>query len=460
MKSKWITVIVLLAAFACPGNAAIQTKTITRTEDPVIMECKDFQPLLGSTPDSFSLVALSGGQWSPVPFQIDQKKPDGSYAFTNGPEKSADPDPNLDANDELVFMAMDVGDRCGECRMPEGAGAGVEIEVTDPKDGAKGWAYLFRFAGKAPRSDKDYVRLEFDRQKGRTRVITDRSVVEKQSDRSTPDFLARRNPDGSLGPNLVDKFKIRESVDVPLLNQTYDLKLEERIIAHELAWIDGAVRVLILNRFELAVTTYITVEAPSTSVTSYCRNQSISPITYSQPKVSGVTAAIMAIADKLTANDRMDVYMDFRPVIYGSHFFCASHPESDDVVVDGKMSEAEKSLSQVKPGDWIAAESPQGTVVLRMILPPQLKNVKTTLYYEDDKDLADPPENAPGVHAIGYSMYSFGDAFKNEDDVNKVKGMVIQVYTYYKADPGEKGVMDLLDILDHPLAVTAGTISM
>ena len=33
----------------------------------------------------------------------------------------------------------------------------VEIAISDPVDGTSGWAYLFAFADKAPRSSADYV---------------------------------------------------------------------------------------------------------------------------------------------------------------------------------------------------------------------------------------------------------------------------------------------------------------
>ena len=125
----------LVALILVPPGLRAEHKTITRVDDPVVVESSDFDVLFGAPIENLALMALRRDSWEPVPFQIDQKKPDGTYAFTHGPEASKDPDPNLDANDDLVFMVKDTGDRAGTDQMPEKAGAAIELTITDPKNG-------------------------------------------------------------------------------------------------------------------------------------------------------------------------------------------------------------------------------------------------------------------------------------------------------------------------------------
>jgi hypothetical protein len=56
----------------------------------------------------------------------------------------------FDHNDLLVFIARDLGDRDLEVEKALKATGGDEIEVTDPVNGAKGWAYLADYAASPP----------------------------------------------------------------------------------------------------------------------------------------------------------------------------------------------------------------------------------------------------------------------------------------------------------------------
>ncbi len=441
--------------FSNPVSA--ETKTITRVDDPIVIECRDFAPLFGAPIESLSLMTLNGGTWSPVPFQIDEKKPDGEYAFTAGPMSSNDPDSNLDANDELVFMIKDIGGSSEAEAPPEGALAGVEIEITDPKDGKKGWAYLFRFPGKAPRSGIDYVSIdEKALEKNRDRIVTEHFVTEKNVDKCYPDFMARINPDGGMGPDLLDRFKIREVIMVPSLNLSWAFDLEEMITVKNLAWIDGPVRVMYLTKNNVQVTTFITVEAPSYTTSTYYLNQSITPIVYEQPRVSGIQAFITSAMMKIIPDDRMDAYIDFTPAVYGARFFSSAHPIREDVVADGRMSETEKALDLEARTDWVAAQSKYGGVVFRGILPDIFDDTPPRLLYVDDKDRNDPPESDQGMCAIGYSLHRISKKFSDPD---KATGMVIRLYVYSKPDLKEENVPEILDILDHPVQVDISRIS-
>lgn len=80
----------------------------------------------------------------------------------------ADPDPNLDADDEVVFMVADGGGKArpDDHSSPAGVvpGSGVAVQFDDPNaTDARGWVYLFRSAGSLdPSAGQDYVDYDFD----------------------------------------------------------------------------------------------------------------------------------------------------------------------------------------------------------------------------------------------------------------------------------------------------------
>lgn len=156
-----------------------------RTDDPVVLEGADVPGLIGISPDR--LVAFRwAGTWQQVPVQVDQRKVMSLktlYPNSNGYISSrqpgqfelyadpntragADPDPLIDANDELVAMAFDAGTEAGpSAAEPAGvvAGSGRRIEVFDPVTGDLGYLYLFQSTGTLnPSAGLSYVDYDFN----------------------------------------------------------------------------------------------------------------------------------------------------------------------------------------------------------------------------------------------------------------------------------------------------------
>jgi hypothetical protein len=79
----------------------------------------------------------------------------------------ADTDPNVDADDEIVFMVADGGGKArpDDRSSPAGvvAGSGVAVQFDDPLGAdQRGWVYLFRSAGGLdPAAGQDYVDYDF-----------------------------------------------------------------------------------------------------------------------------------------------------------------------------------------------------------------------------------------------------------------------------------------------------------
>lgn len=126
---------------------------VSRIHEPAIIT-GDQLPLFSSAAlgDLF-VYAYTGAAWQQVPFQIDEVDAGGTYTVENG---------LLDANDELVFMVMDLGDQAADSEWiadTEAQGyVRYEIQASDPlSPGQQGWVYLYRSSTLAPALPADYV---------------------------------------------------------------------------------------------------------------------------------------------------------------------------------------------------------------------------------------------------------------------------------------------------------------
>jgi hypothetical protein len=429
-----------VASCLLPNTAFAGTKSITRVDDPIVIECKDFESLFKTPVHRLALMARRGESWAPIPFQIDQKKPDGGYAFTSGPEASVDPDPNLDGNDELVFMVKDTGDSAGsgdDGARPKGAGSGVEIEIIDPKNHARGWAYMFRFPGKAPRSDADYIRVEIDRAKQYRKVISYEYVMGGPLDRVYPDMIAAYElPSGKPGLDVLDRLKMRgEAIIIGDIRIPFEFG--DMVKAEDMGYIDGPVRVLHLADGYLEFAGFIRVSGQGRSLISYYVNHMIWPMVMEVP---------MDTISGLIKDLRFHGFLDFNSDVYGSHPFSAANPYNHDVVLDGRMSEAEKNLDRKTEVFWIAGFGPQGAMLNRMFMVPDQPHIKQVTYFLDDETKNDPPEQFPGVTGVGYEIQGFSEELGQPASVS-------YQYYYYMGKLKPEEVDRILDILDHPVTV-------
>lgn len=435
-----------------PLELQAEEKTLQRPDDPVVVEGKNLKPLAGGSLDQLALMAFNDGSWTPIPFQIDQKKPDGSYAFTMGPEASADPNPDLDANDELVFMARDTGDRAEDGMLPQGADAGMEIEVNDPKNGNRGWAYLAAFSSPAPRSKKDYIRLERDHDQKQIRFLSDEFMIGLPEGQTFPTDFAMVNPDGSVSPDLLDQVKIPLEIIVPVIKVRFDFRVDRLIKSENKAWIDGPIRVLNLNEGYLHISKQIRFKMGGAMISRIYTNSMEFPLRIEPPEESG--GPLSSIPIKMIPEINEYVILDHTSNVYGARFFSQIQPEQDGLVFNGQMSDTEKNLDRETPCYWTALYSPdEGGVLTRIsITPPSgTKGFIPRTYFKDDKNMEDPPEEEPGMSGMGFSLYQVDQAVAQMAETNTA--VVFNVTIYFKSDFDPKCVRDILDIHDHPLEV-------
>jgi hypothetical protein len=180
---------VVLAA-GLSSCASAPTSTLARPADPVVLTGASV-PSLASAPANRLVAFRAGanGGWTQIPVQVDERLtttvaaiygwPAGTKAWLYptsldvpvnvyadpGTFVGADPDPSLDGDDEIAFMARDAGLQATDVTTaPAGTvGKGVEVAVKDPLDPA-GAGFVYLFAGNGtldPGAGAHYVSYDF-----------------------------------------------------------------------------------------------------------------------------------------------------------------------------------------------------------------------------------------------------------------------------------------------------------
>jgi hypothetical protein len=124
----------------------------SRQQEPVILTGGQLPLVLGAPLDELYAYAYDGDAWAQIPFQIDEVDASGVYTVENG---------LLDENDELVFMAMDLGVQADPLTWIEDADSRnysrYQVGVANPLNLAEqGWVYVYRSTTLAP-GFADYV---------------------------------------------------------------------------------------------------------------------------------------------------------------------------------------------------------------------------------------------------------------------------------------------------------------
>jgi hypothetical protein len=170
-----------LALLAAAGMALGATGcTLNRPGDPVVLTGTQLPAL--SSVAAGDVVAFRWLQsWDQVPVQVDQRKSvdfgtvynGAALGFTTsvyadpGTFTGADSNGNVDSDDEVAFMAKDVGlEAPGDATDPAGvvAGSGVKVKVRSTLGGntKDGWIYLFKRSGSlSPGAGESYVSYDF-----------------------------------------------------------------------------------------------------------------------------------------------------------------------------------------------------------------------------------------------------------------------------------------------------------
>ncbi len=426
-----------------PSAAA---KSITRIFDPVIMEGRLFPELMGKKIEKLRLFAFLDAEFKPIPFQIDEKLPDGSYVLPNlvpGVRAGKDVTTNdedqglFDENDDLIFLVKDIGDRAVRSLWREGYDKGMEIVITDPLTGGKGYAYLLHFDLPPPPSEVDYVKLHIGEK--RITVEASRYTMGGPVNATYFDYGSRIGADGKKGPDILDRAeKVRAKAKMRFLRIGFIYATDVVTKSYPLAWKDGPVRVI--TRAKHATDLKIIKFKMSGYAESYFYfNYLIRPTILELPISMG----------KFLSSFDLYGAIDFTEAIYGAKVYDAVNTRG--TVLDGKMSEAEKALITDVDHGWVLGIHPtMGAMLTRLFFPPEwLKHVKRGSYIVDDETINEEPEDNPGQIKVGYYLGNFVKCL--------TKGRHVYYEHFYFPEKLKWGEQDkILNIVDNPVKTGTG----
>jgi hypothetical protein len=134
------------------GEASQTAVAWSRTLEPVVIEGSQFPLFTNVRISNLWAYTKMNGFWVQIPLQIDEVTLLGDYATENG---------RLDSNDELVFMAMDLGQKAsaGDWIWNDASRdyPRYEIKVTNPLNPTEiGYVYIYR-SNTVTASHEDYV---------------------------------------------------------------------------------------------------------------------------------------------------------------------------------------------------------------------------------------------------------------------------------------------------------------
>jgi hypothetical protein len=424
---------------------------LNRPAEPVVLTGAAVPALVGVSPGD--VVAFRwDGAWAQIPVQVDERavidlnQPFGSYTCTGSQYcfglpspgllalqytdpttyAGADPTPTFDADDEIVFMAKDMGDLPDPFVEPPGvvAGSGVGVHATDPLDGGEGWVYLFRQTGGLdPGAGVTYVHYDFQLLSGPYLATYQRAGGPNPEDSSaTSGFYTRHFADRWLDDALAITAGGATGVDVldrRMVNVFGCVRSEDTFDAGEGCFVantSGPVR---------AIRSYMGANSgPHTQRLHlfYERREDVQ----TSVRVHSIPGALF--------------FVDYSPAATGMVYRNDNNPAG--VTIDGVPD-------TVTPGSftWETVDGPQGGLTMLTVVDSNIPGLNYTSSYADQSGAAQCTGDSSTYGASGLWLTGTLPA----TDVPPYQLTVTQV-TYFEA-PGDADGPARRAQLDNPLSV-------
>ncbi len=373
---------IVFSYLALPIKVQAQEAGLSRNLEPVVLRGDMLPGLTGIQVSEVFVYAYdgTGGSWSQIPFQIDEvgSNGQGSASFF-----IAD-DGLWDEDDELVFMAMDAGDRADSVWIDDLSSQAFdryEIEVLNPLAAEeRAWVYVYRsttltfdagvadyvdwFASQTDSPGEDLVRSRFyEMQHARNGFPKDLSITAEG---------------GGSGQDLIDLLKLRALLDLPF--PFSDIPITEnqiQFIAAEndsVRILDGRIRVIREIEASLVPAAFIGPLAFSTPPLFYYPYSHAFDIEIPElPEVAGLSLSINS--------GRLSI--DLNANAAGMTFVSANNP-APGFPVDGAPDSPVLTIDNVLPdGNWIFIGGQQGTIVHLFPISTAVGGARA-LYYRDN----------------------------------------------------------------------------
>lgn len=369
------------ATHAVPSPVAAATRSLARFHDPVVVPTALLAPLPDRLTARLRLYRMQQGALRPTPFQFDARDPNGDIALS-------DADFVADSDDELVFMADDTGDRATATDLPRGADAALELEVTDPRDGGRGWAYLVHFDDPPPlEPDEPYVTFDPSGLRARS------AFYEAEYADGHNFFTALRvSPSGGgTGENLLRQTSMRGEPRFRLLLADLQLHFDERSTRVRVDGIrTGPVRAV--RRVRLAIELGPFPELPNGTAHTYHYRT-----TFDTPSRVSVPWLVL----KALRGFRFENLVVFNPHVLPLRYWDGANPQGIDLPTPG-----ERRVEAERDHDWWVASGAAGTFMQTLEVPQTWTSwgiARGTVLHQGGEAA---PGAAPGADrwAAGYSL--------------------------------------------------------
>ncbi len=225
----------LLATF----NLAAQIRDLERPFEPVVITGEQISEYSGVSVDAIFVAAYNSasGAWQIIPFQIDERDTSGSLLV---PDVNA----GLDADDEIVFMAKDAGDRAPKSWLDNSESENfqrIEIAVIDAADMDKtAWIYVYHIPENQPDlNPTDYVTYLPNTTEPAADSIAGKTYKIANALNGLPNFLAIPPEAGGAGLDILEKQEVSIGSSIGFsLNET------NNFISDSVSIKDGNIRVI------------------------------------------------------------------------------------------------------------------------------------------------------------------------------------------------------------------------
>lgn len=422
----------------------IEPKTLKRTIDPVIVTGEELPRLVGREPADFAVVVwdAEAAVFATIPYQFDERRPNGKFVFNIGPDVEPDRDGGLfDENDELVFMAVDTGPRAPALARSALPPSSIELKVLDPVGGGKAWAYVVPKSFSPGASPRDYADLNADK----LEIVAENYIYRYcQAAPITFDYLAIRHR-GRTPQNIVDRLKIRASAR---LLRLFGVSVDEESLSSKLRGaFDGPVRAVwrSRNRYTIAFIPTMTAD--------------VEAVFYRDHFVFNMTGDMPFDADTFVSSANLRVAVDYTQDIEGARFFTATQPEGVELssratiraTPDGESGDHRIGETLFKWGAIYGFGPEKRDGWLSRMIPGPTVPDSFVPYVKYRPEEPDPPERIPGTRSVGF--YS--------DRMKELKGGTFTIRSFlYRLEGFSVDEVDVyLNVTDRPLAVAAQKIA-
>ena len=377
IASAAITLLMLCGTATAAMNAGAMCE---RGWQPIILNGSQLPALLGKAESHFEVLADHGGELAPIPFQVNERLPDGRFAMAYGIDPLEDDSPGiLDKNDQVLMMFSDMGERLGD--LHRRAPGTLEIAVYDPLSRVRRYAYIA--AVTAPRrSPVRYITYR----RARDLIETDSYTMGFRND--FPSELAFGDREANGRTSLISGAGVKASATV-LMWFKFHLTRKD-IHNHLRAWTIGPIS--LIRRQRHSVNLVLGIKSPAVeSDEFFYRDYGDDPF----------IAHVPWVPRAFFGDVEVRTWLDFIGI--GGFEFSWNGITGGPLRIGDRTAEAAVQAAP-PPTDWTDLAG-DGHMLLQTFRPtPELKTINPQLYYRASPACTDASDDSRARWKLGYLM--------------------------------------------------------